>query len=50
MQAKKWDSSKTKRMLNETFALEKKLKSDPTINKTTLLKKLVLDICCVANS
>lgn len=50
MQAKKWDSSKTKRMLNETFALEKKLKSDPAINKTTLLKKLVLDICCVANS
>ncbi len=50
MQAKKWDSSKTKRMLNETFILEKKVKSDPAINKTTLLKKLVLDICCVANS
>ncbi len=50
MQAKKWSTKKATKMLNETFDLEKRLKSDATINKTTLLKKLMIDICCVANS
>ncbi len=49
-QAKKWNEKKLKRILNRTFEIEKKIKSNSTINKQTLLKELVVNICETANS
>ena len=37
-------------MLNETYSLEKKIKSAALINKEILLRKLVIDICDFANA
>ena len=49
-QAKKWTEKKIKVMLNETYSLEKKIKSAAIINKEVLLRKLVIDICDFANA
>lgn len=49
-QAKKWNTEKLQRMLNETFNLEIKLKSDVNLNKNILLKNLLVEICNTANS
>ena len=49
-QAKKWTEKKIKVMLNETYTLEKKIKSTALINKEVLLRKLVIDICDFANA
>ena len=49
-QAKKWTEKKIKVMLNETYSLEKKIKSTALINKEVLLRKLVIDICDFANA
>ena len=49
-QAKKWTEKKIKVMLNETYSLEKKIKSAALINKEVLLRKLVIDICDFANA
>ena len=50
IQAKKWDKSKVQKMLNFTFDLEKKIKTNSLIEKNILIKKLLIDICTVANA
>ena len=47
---KKWDKSKVQKMLNFTFDLEKKIKTNGLIEKNILIKKLLIDICSVANA
>jgi len=49
-QAKKWNLIKIKKILNKSYDLEIKVKSDPTIKKNVLIKKLIVDICEVANA
>ena len=49
-QAKKWHSDKIRNMLNKTYNLELKIKSNNSIDKNILLKNLIVDICNQANS
>ena len=49
-QAKKWNNDKIKNILNKTYNLEVKIKSNSDVNKNLLIKKLILDICSEANS
>ena len=49
-QSKKWNSNKIKEILKHTYNLEVKIKSNSTINKEVLIRKLILDICNLANS
>tara|TARA_B100001121_G_scaffold48443_1_gene41843 strand:+ start:7434 stop:8420 length:987 start_codon:yes stop_codon:yes gene_type:complete len=49
-QIKKWNKSKIDNVLKETYMLEKEIKSNSTINKNVLVKKLIIDICQIANS
>ena len=49
-QAKKWNRKKIREALNKTFNLELMLKSNANIDKQTLIKKLLVDICYSANS
>ena len=50
IQARKWDHKKIKTLLNRTYNLEIEIKSNVMINKNILIKKLVVDICELANS
>ena len=49
-QAKKWDDIKIIKIINEANKVELELKSNSTINHNILIKKLIIDICIVANS
>ncbi len=49
-QAKKWDKRKVNIMLNKTYEIEKLMKSNASIDKNVLLKKVILDLCALANS
>lgn len=49
IQAKKWNKNKIKKVLEKTYDLEIKIKSNPIINKDILLKKLMVDVCQLAN-
>ena len=49
-QAKKWNLKKISVILKTTFDLEIKFKSQSTINRNILIKKLLIDICNTANS
>lgn len=49
-QTKIWNNKKIKAILEKTYNIEKKIKSNSVINKNILLKKLILDICECANS
>ena len=49
-QAKKWNSTKIKKMMEKTYKLELELKSNSLINHNILIKNLIVDICNVANS
>jgi len=49
-QAKKWNKEKIKKALRKTFELEIKIKTNSTIDKTILVKKLVVDLCNLANA
>ena len=49
-QAKIWNNKKLKYALNRTSEIELRIKSESTINKNILIKKLLLDICIMANS
>lgn len=48
-QTKKWDISKIKFFLNETYNLEIKIKSNATVSKNILVKKLIVDLCEAAS-
>lgn len=48
-QIKKWNSQKIKNILNSTFDLEVTVKSNSSINHDLLIKKLMVDICNLAN-
>ncbi len=50
LQAKKWSLSKIKKIQEKTFNLEIMIKSNSIIDKNLLIKKLILDICLLANS
>ena len=49
-QTKVWDLRKINKALKITYDLELKIKSNADINKHLLIKKLMLDICLLANS
>ncbi len=50
LQAKKWNEAKIKKLFQETYDLEIKLKSNNNIIKGVLLKKLMIDICNLASA
>ncbi len=49
-QVKSWTSNKLSVALKKTYELEIKIKSNAEINKDILIKKLLLDICLIANA
>ena len=49
-QVKKWNKSKINNMIKETHHLEINLKTESVQNKNILLKKLIVDLCKVANA
>ena len=49
-QAKSWNKEKLKKALSMTYFSEIRMKSNSEINKTILLKKLIIDICNLANA
>ena len=49
-QAKTWNKPKLNKALSMTYSSEIKMKSNSEINKTILLKKLIVDICNLANA
>jgi DNA polymerase-3 subunit delta len=49
LQTKKWNTKKIKKILNKTYYLEIENKSNSTINKNILIKKLIVDVCLLAN-
>ena len=49
-QAKKWNIDKIKLILKKTYDLEIKIKSEAIIEKNILVKKLIVDMCNMANS
>ena len=49
-QAKKWNISKIKDLLKQNYNIEISLKSKSSVNKDLIVKKLLLDICVLANS
>jgi len=46
----KWDSKKIKQMQETTYNLELKIKSNAQADKNLLIKKLLIDICELANA
>ena len=46
----KWNSNKIKKIQNVTYNLEVEIKSNAQINKNILIKKLLVDICEMANA
>lgn len=50
IQATKWNLNKIKKILNETYNLEIRIKSNSQIDKSLLMKKLLIDVCKMANS
>ena len=49
-QARKWSSKKVTNILKKTYNLEIEIKSNSIINKDVLIKKLLVDICIMANA
>ena len=49
-QAKKWNIIKLQNILEKTFDLELKMKSNANLSKNILIKKLMVDICILANA
>ena len=50
VQSSKWTQNKLEQMQNKTFSFEVLIKSNSLINKNILMKKLIIDVCNVANS
>lgn len=49
-QSKRWNLKKINLVLDKTYNIEVVLKSNSTINKNYLIKKLLIDICNLANA
>ena len=49
-QVKKWNKSKINWMIKETHNLEINLKTESGLNKNMLIKKLIVDLCKIANA
>ena len=49
-QAKKWNPNKVQVLLKKTFEMELSIKRTSLINSNTLIKKLVIDTCELANA
>ena len=49
-QAQVWNKTKIHNLQKQTYQLEIKIKSNTTINKNLMMKKLIVDICQIANS
>ena len=49
-QAQVWNEKKIHNLQKQTYQLEIKIKSNSTINKNLMMKKLIVDICQIANS
>tara|TARA_B100001248_G_scaffold138277_1_gene103868 strand:+ start:10859 stop:11848 length:990 start_codon:yes stop_codon:yes gene_type:complete len=49
-QAKKWNSFKIEKILKKTYQIELHLKSNNLINKETLIRALIIDLCVSANA
>ena len=49
-QAKKWSLEKTKKMREKTYNFEVYIKSNSIVNKDLLVRKLIIDICLLANA
>lgn len=49
-QAKLWNKNKINLAFKKTYELELRVKSNASIDKTLLIKKLLLDICLLANA
>ena len=49
-QAKLWNKNKINTIMKTTYDIEIKIKSDSTINKQILIKKLLIDMCQLANA
>ena len=49
-QTKIWSTVKLREMMKRTYKLEMQLKSNTIIEKKILIKKLLIDICNMANS
>ncbi len=50
IQSNKWTQNKLEQMENKTFSYEVLIKSNSFINKNILMKKLIIDVCKLANS
>ena len=48
-QVKKWNQKKIKKILKKTYNIEVEIKTNSTINKNILLKKLLVDVCNMAS-
>ena len=46
----KWNTNKIRKVLRMTYNLEIEIKSNTQINKNILIKKLLIDICELANA
>ena len=49
-QAKVWDKKKIKLMMKDTYNIEIKIKSSLSTDKQILIKKLLIDMCELANA
>ena len=49
-QAKSWTKNKLNKALTMTYSAEIRMKSNSEINKNIILKKLIVDICSLANA
>ena len=47
---KKWSNDKIRKIQTSTYKIELEIKSNSTINKNILIKKLIVDICQEANA
>ena len=50
LQARKWNKVKLRKMLHQTYKIELKIKSNSQVSQSLLIKKLLVDICCLANA
>ena len=50
LQAKKWNASKINKAFSKIYDVELKIKSNTLLDKKIILKKLIIDICNLANA